>query len=353
MARRLTREQQILWRQIRQGIQRIDETNARMVAEILDVVRRYPASQLTDLDRRALMNPIIGILDRYFGITQASAPNSEMYRAMLQVMDTTSSSVYERAYQRFKADVVKTKGQPVWEHLERTIRYQPVHANDKLQTVQAMLDGDRVAKTRLLRSRSLDPQRRWVPRDRWNTQTGYRLSDRLWKIGHDTRMQIDEQLRQMVKDGVDPIKAAKLFEQHLNDNARSMAKYDSNGRIIKRINQTKAPRGGWGNVAARRLVRTELVRVNGAATIESAKAVPGVLGIQWRLSNRHEDDDDCTDMATQNLYGMGAGVYPVDAVPDFPKHPNDICTLGHVYMEREAFVDATVAKYLGEAGLAV
>jgi hypothetical protein len=109
---------------------------------------------------------------------------------------------------------------------------------------------------------------------------------------------------------------------------------------------TMQPRGGHGSNPARRLARTEIVRVHGMATIEATRITPGAKGVQWRLSNRHPKLDICTEHAEYGgSDGLPTGVYTVDELPEYPAHPNEICTLVPVMESREKVIDMLVEEY--------
>ena len=55
------------------------------------------------------------------------------------------------------------------------------------------------------------------------------------------------------------------------------------------------------------------------------------MAYQWRLGSRHPDEDICNMYAGADLYGLGAGIYPKDRVPDCPAHPNCLCHLSPIY----------------------
>jgi len=75
---------------------------------------------------------------------------------------------------------------------------------------------------------------------------------------------------------------------------------------------------------AKRLARTEINNAYWESGRLSAQESPVVLGISWNLSNRHPKWDVCDILANQDLYGLGKGIYPPEALPPKP-HPNDLC----------------------------
>lgn len=83
-----------------------------------------------------------------------------------------------------------------------------------------------------------------------------------------------------------------------------------------------------------RLARTEIATAAWEASRRSADMSPLVKGIRWRLSATHPKWDVCDILASQDLYGLGRGVYPPQHVPTRP-HPNDMCFQVHVLRKPE------------------
>ena len=84
----------------------------------------------------------------------------------------------------------------------------------------------------------------------------------------------------------------------------------------------------------RRIARAEFARaydMGFARQIEEDDDI--VVGVQWLLSSGHPRPDVCDFHAEVNAYGMGAGVYPKDAAPTIPAHPNCLCSKVPVYDE--------------------
>lgn len=82
-------------------------------------------------------------------------------------------------------------------------------------------------------------------------------------------------------------------------------------------------------VNARRIAFSELHNARREAEVQSYIRDPMVAAVRWTLSpNRglktFSPPDECDALATSDWYGMGAGIYPVDAVPP-PPHPYDRC----------------------------
>jgi hypothetical protein len=56
-----------------------------------------------------------------------------------------------------------------------------------------------------------------------------------------------------------------------------------------------------------------------------ADNVDGYVGMKWNLSKSHKVTDICDTLASQDLYGLGPGVYPKDKLLPKPAHPHCIC----------------------------
>lgn len=340
--RRRTREQRELWRLIIAAMRDTDRILTSVADDIVAIIRRYGVIDATT--RPAIMREIDRVLDAAFGLTQRAALTSLLYRTILTHTDRAAAAPFAAAIRDIR-DGLTRRDPRLWERVRLRLLQGGKGPDDVLARVYGVLDGPGAQRQRILRAGKLDPQRRWVPRERWNTRTGYRLSDRGWYGGRQIRRDIDDRLRQGMLRGEDPLRVARDLEQYLRPEA-APTQYTQDGRIVRR-NMTAAPRSGWGSTWARRLVRTEVSRLHGAATIEAAKAMPVETNIRWNVSNRHSHIDNCTENAMLDPFDLGAGVYPPDEVPDFPGHPSCVCTLSPVVGSREDVLDAIVAQYGG------
>jgi hypothetical protein len=64
-----------------------------------------------------------------------------------------------------------------------------------------------------------------------------------------------------------------------------------------------------------RLARSETNNSYHMAQDLSAQNSAIVKGLKWCLSASHPKEDECDIFATQDLYGLGAGVYPAGQLP--------------------------------------
>lgn len=294
--------------------------------------------------RRAAMAAVDREVAVVFGATRAAAITAQLFRVLGSELTATANVPPRRAVQQVKA-IVERRDPTLWQTIRRKASRESA---DPFLRVVAAVDGPVVDAERMLRARSLDENRRWVKRERWNTNTGYRLSDRLWLAGKETRKAIDDRLREGIARGEDALSVADDLERFLRADFRSET-ITRDGKLIRK-NQTLAPgRGGYGNFNSRRLARTETSRVFGAATIETAKITPGIAGIRWQTSARHPEPDECSDHADRDGYGLGRGVYPVNEVPPYPSHPMCLCVLVLVTISREQMIADVLRRYGGGA----
>ena len=88
---------------------------------------------------------------------------------------------------------------------------------------------------------------------------------------------------------------------------------------------------------------TEINRANGEAYLAGAAGTPGVVGFRFLLSPRHPKPDICDLLATQNLYGLGAGVYPTRELLPWPPHPGALAFVVSVF-DDEVTAEARTGK---------
>lgn len=83
---------------------------------------------------------------------------------------------------------------------------------------------------------------------------------------------------------------------------------------------------------ARRIARHETMEAHRSAYLASVREKPYAVGVRWKLSGLGHLPDVCDCFANQNLYGLGAGGYPKDRVPETP-HPMCRCTTSAIVDE--------------------
>jgi len=98
---------------------------------------------------------------------------------------------------------------------------------------------------------------------------------------------------------------------------------------------------GGVSYAAMRLGRTELNNAFHASAVSRMSEQPWVEGVTWNLSDSHEGEDECDDLATADN-GLGEGVYPQDEVPDKP-HPQCLCFVTAELPTPDQFIEAMLS----------
>jgi hypothetical protein len=340
--------QRAIYQDVRRGIEAVD-AEYRVMARRLDaMLRQRGRGELQAAD----LVPLRQMVDQAIGLTLGGTRNavrtSSLYRSIVRSMDGSARDVYRRAYGQLRLRV-ESRNPLLWARFERMLSVGARGDHDRLTWVYRMLRGDHVAERRLLRAGDLHPQRIWVPAEKWNTRSGYRLSDRVWNGRQATRLAIDDTIRRGIAGGMSALDIADELARYLNPDLQPKTIYTDDGRVL-RLNQTAAPYGGsgYGSTWARVLVRTEMVRINGAATIDAAKAIPGVEGIRWAVSNRHTVLDQCDIHAASNRHGLGKGVYLPGSVPLYPNHPACICTLIVTHRSVEDTIDEISGMVLND-----
>lgn len=82
---------------------------------------------------------------------------------------------------------------------------------------------------------------------------------------------------------------------------------------------------------AERISRTEIARAWADGFLTSTLNDPYVIALKWRLSSRHPRFDICDVHSKANLFGLGPGVFPKNAVPPCPAHPHCGCRYEEVF----------------------
>lgn len=149
----------------------------------------------------------------------------------------------------------------------------------------------------------------------------YRLSDRGWQTGIESRKAIDALLDVGIPRGTAAVDMAEQLKAYLWPEASKI--------------MTKTPYGQVGSYWARRLARTEVTAAAGRSLINYAAGNPYIDMIDWVLSHRHgPKDEDICDVMAKN------GPYKKNEVPLYPAHPHDRCNLQPLVTKTPAQVTA-------------
>lgn len=164
------------------------------------------------------------------------------------------------------------------------------------------------------------------------SKKGLFLSDRIWQQGENIRKIMRDIIQEAVSTGQDAVKTARILEQYVKTDAKTMAKDYPD--MMKRM-EGRVP----GNISyeALRLARTEMTAAFGEGTISAARVTPNYTGMKWVLSKSHPVTDICDSYAAHDE-GLGSGVYGYGNEPSYPGHPNCLCILIPVHQQPEEFV---------------
>lgn len=95
---------------------------------------------------------------------------------------------------------------------------------------------------------------------------------------------------------------------------------------------------------AERIARTETAKAYAQQTYVDVLDDEDVIGIGYDLNDGHPKPDICDFHTSVDLYGLGAGRYPLNALPKFPFHPNCICQMYSVYEGDVSGLDSKAAQ---------
>lgn len=170
---------------------------------------------------------------------------------------------------------------------------------------------------------------------------GLQLSDRIWRLDRHARDVVVNAIEQAVIQGHGAAQAARellmkgqgvpgdIADKMGAGNAQAMGK--AAGELLT----------GEGSpmVNAMRLMRTEINRAHGTAYAKGALGHPDAAGIRFKLSPGHPKPDICDLLSTQNLHGLGPGVYPTVEASGWPAHPNTLSFLEVVFKDEVTDAD--------------
>lgn len=183
-------------------------------------------------------------------------------------------------------------------------------------------------------------------------QDGLMLSDRLWRVHRGAREEITRAVESAVVQGHGSAQAAREFlargQAVPAEIAARLGAADSAalGSTAERL--MKGERSAL--YQAQRVFRTEINRAHGEAFMAGADQNPDFAGFRFLLSPGHPKPDICDLLASQNLYGLGPGVYPSREKCPWPAHPNTLSYVEVVYKD-EVSAEDKAGKELPMAAL--
>lgn len=181
---------------------------------------------------------------------------------------------------------------------------------------------------------------------------GLTLSDRLWRLNQGAKEVLGRAIGQAVVSGWDASRAATALVMSGQPVPLDVQARMNGGKLPALLRGADLLTGDGGAMwQAERVFRTEINRAHGNAYMASAEQTPGFVGFRFLLSPRHPKPDICDLLASQNLYGLGAGVYPDAKRCPWPAHPNTLSFVEMVFAHEVTDADRagkeTAAQALG------
>lgn len=170
---------------------------------------------------------------------------------------------------------------------------------------------------------------------------GLQLSDRVWRVDRQAREAVTQAVERAVIEGESALQAARRFlsrgEAVPAELARKLGA-PSAGRLGA---EAAAQLTGQGSALdnAMRVMRTEINRAHGEAYMRAGEGKPYFGGWRFKLSPAHPEYDICDLYSAQNVWGLGAGVYPSRAKMPWPAHPNTLSFVEIVFRDEISAAD--------------
>ncbi len=166
-------------------------------------------------------------------------------------------------------------------------------------------------------------------------EDGLQLSDRIWRLDRGARDAVANALESAIIQGHGAGQAAREF---LARGAAVPSEVASKLNAANAAALSKTAQGIMTGVGspldnAMRVMRTEINRAHGEAYMMSGADHPDFAGWRFLLSPSHPAPDICDLLSTQNLYGLGEGVYPTREKCPWPAHPNTLSFLEIVFKD--------------------
>ncbi|HQS59986.1 MAG: hypothetical protein B7Y56_03510 [Gallionellales bacterium 35-53-114] len=172
-------------------------------------------------------------------------------------------------------------------------------------------------------------------------EDGLQLSDRIWRLDRHALDLVTNSIESAIIQGHGAAQAAREFllrGQGVPGEVASKMNA-ANAQAIGRAAGSVLTGEGSPMDNAMRLMRTEINRAHGTSYAYGFMKHPDAAGLKFTLSPGHPKPDICDLLSTQNLYGLGAGVYPTLEATGWPAHPNTLSFLIGVFKDEVTDAD--------------
>lgn len=151
---------------------------------------------------------------------------------------------------------------------------------------------------------------------------GIKLSQRIWDLEKATEQQVLDIIRAGMAEGKSAADIAIELQVHLAPERAEAFIADGRRYITGKI-QTMKPYGRNLPYDSMRLARTEITQAFRDSQAESAKVSPWVNALKWNRSAVEYDCDECDAYETDDVDGLGPGIYKPESLPI--SHPHCKC----------------------------
>lgn len=159
----------------------------------------------------------------------------------------------------------------------------------------------------------------------------FTISNSIWDLTGNNK----EAIKEILKSGTnqDVVKTAKMLEKYIIEGkGKTVDKYPN---MMARLGSRRVPSNL--KFEAFRLARNEVAEMSFRSTLKSYIENPYIEACRWLLANNrlkmYEDKCECNNIAFQDAYGLGRGIYPLDKVPDRP-HVMCLCMIAPITGKR-------------------
>jgi len=171
---------------------------------------------------------------------------------------------------------------------------------------------------------------------------GLQLADRSWRLDRQARDLVVNAIEQAIIQGHGAAQAAREFLSRgdaVPIEIQDKLSAASANRMGKETTDALLAGNGSPMDNAMRVMRTEINRAHGTAYAKGALSHPDAAGVRFLLSPGHPKPDICDLLSTQNLYGLGQGVYPTLEASGWPAHPNTLSFVEVVFKDEITAAD--------------
>ena len=189
---------------------------------------------------------------------------------------------------------------------------------------------------------------KWYTRKYYND--GLSLSDRVWKYANESAQKIQNQIALNLRLGNSALNTARQI-QEANEQVIRIPKYLQkqidlldNKNLASNLIDNYVKKTLHYN--AMRVARTEINNAWKGSYKEKMDQLDFVENVKWNLSRSHKEPCNCETYASQDLYGLGPGIYPKNAVPHngLSAHPNCLCNITMILSPVKKWIESEYRK---------